>query len=282
MKKIYIIFFLFIFFVGCSEKRELKIAANSWIGYIPLFYADKKGWLKNEKIKLITTVSLAESLDLYKNNFVNAFAATQYEYSLLNRNDVYAIMLFDRSNGADMILSNFSFKDLKNKQIDAYMEVNSVNYLLFQYFLKANNLNKNNFYIHNLDQGQIVKKKYTAPSLIVTYAPYDAELKKQNFKIIASTKDSSSLIVIDALFSDAENIYLHKRQFLKVKEFSLKALRDLKKDPREFFKNVKDYLPGYSYEDFKADLKNIEWIIKPDKHIKNLLKKINLPYKELK
>jgi len=161
-----------VFFISCSEKKELKIAANSWIGYTPLFYADAKGWLKNENIKLINTVSLAESVDLYRNNFIDAFAATQYEYSLLNRNDVYAIMLFDKSNGADMIMINFPFNktDQYKNKIDAFMEVNSVNYLLFEYFIKSNNLSKNIFNIHNLDQGQIVTKEYHDPTLIVTHA----------------------------------------------------------------------------------------------------------------
>jgi NitT/TauT family transport system substrate-binding protein len=281
MKRIFFILIIALFFVSCSEKKELKVAANSWIGYAPLFYADKKGWLKKEKIKLINTVSLAESLDLYKKNFVDAMAATQYEYFLLNREDVYAIMLFDRSNGADMIMSNFDFRKLHSK-IDAYMEVDSVNYLLFKYFLKEKNLKQNMFNIHNLDQGQIAKKNYSKPTLIVTYAPYDAELKKKGFKVIDSTKNSSSLIVIDALFSDAANIQKHKEQFIKIREFTIKALKVLKQNPKEFYEAVKEYLPGYSYSDFKADLKNIVWIVKPDAHVKKLLEKIKLPYKELK
>jgi len=107
-------------------------------------------------------------------------------------------------------------------------------------------------------------------------------LKKHNFKIIASTKNSKSLIVIDALFSDAENIQKHKQQFIKLKSFTLEALNHLKKDPKEFFNTIKDYLPGYTYADFEADLNNIEWIVNPDDNIKKLLKIIKLPYKELK
>ena len=126
-----------LFFIGCEQKQQIKIAANKWIGYVPLFYADAMGCLKDNNFKLIETVSLNESLNLYKDKLVDAFAATQIEYKNAKDKNLIAVALFDRSYGGDMAFSNVSLDKLrKAKKINVYLEVNSVNSILFDYLKK--------------------------------------------------------------------------------------------------------------------------------------------------
>jgi len=273
--------FLFLFFIvlfsGCTKKEEMKISANTWIGYTPLFYADAQGWLASENIKLIHTVSLNESLQLYNENLVNAMASTQYEAELANK-EVYPVILLDKSYGADMVMSNYPLNRLKNfPKIDVYLEIDSVNSLLLSAFIKEYKIDKSKLNIQNRDQAQIVVSDYKKPTILITYSPYDTKLRQKGFKILASTKTSSALIVLDAVFSDDKNIKEHHEQFVKLKKFVDLALKDLKKNPKHFFNVVQPYLGyEYKYSDFINDLNNIKWLNRYDLDTKEILKQLNL------
>ena len=257
MKKI-LFLIIALFFLGCEKKQIIKIAANKWIGYAPLFYADATGCLKANGFKLIRTVSLSESLSLYKDGLVDAFAATQVEYDEANDKNLVPISLFDKSDGADMAFSNLSLDGLKKqKTINVYMEVNSVNRLLFDYIKKR--LGKKNYIIYNLDQSEIESIKLQKPFIVITYAPYDAIYQKRGYKEIANSKNPE-IFIIDALFTD-KNFYLKNKERFKNLNYCLEvAVKKVKEDPKNFYNKVKKYFETYSYNDFIADLKNIKWI----------------------
>jgi len=280
MKKILIIFIFSIFFIGCQEKqKEINLAVNEWIGYAPLFYANEKGWLTQENIKLIRTVSLAESIKLYKNGLVKAFTSTQYEYLPL-KNQVKPILLLDKSYGGDMILSNTSIEKLKKaKKIDVYLEIDSVNSLLLSYFIKEYHiLAKLNFI--NGDQEKLSQKSYdlSKPTIIVTYTPYDIIFQSKGFKIISSTKNDTNLLVIDALFIDKN---LNTNQFISLKKHLDKAIKEINQNPKQAYDLIENYYPTYSYKDFKEALGYIKWINNPSKELIKELNQINFDTKEL-
>ena len=106
-KTILIIFTLLFF--GCSSKidnnKELYLVVNSWIGYTPLFYLREIGTLKKLNIKLIPTISLDQSSNIFEVDKADMIAATQHEYNYLKQatNDILPIILLDQSNGGDMI-----------------------------------------------------------------------------------------------------------------------------------------------------------------------------------
>ncbi|MEO1927396.1 MAG: hypothetical protein ABGX26_01730 [Nautiliaceae bacterium] len=281
MKRVLVVGFLAVFlFIGCESKpEEVKITANEWIGYAPLFYANEKGWLKDDNIRLIRTVSLGESVRLYESGFVNSLAATQYEYSKL-KNSVYPVLLLDRSYGGDMILSNKSLKEIKqSKNILVYLEIDSVNYLLLKTFARKYNINFKKFRFVNDDQQQITKEKFDLrkPILIVTYSPYDVCFYKKGFKVISSSKDDG-LLIIDALFV-AKN--LKKSRFERLKFYIDKAVEIVKKNPKKVYETVRNYYPNYSYEDFLFAIKKIKWVNHPSSRLLDLLKKDNFPVQGL-
>ena len=143
---------------GCAEKpdKTLNIIANSWIGYSPLFYAKEKGWLDEHDIRLSSVVSLGESLHIYQSAKLDAFAGTQYEYQTMYRKDpsVIPILLLDRSNGGDMIMGNRSLDAIKseNGPINVYLEINSINYPVFNDFIHQHKLEGKTFNYINSDQ----------------------------------------------------------------------------------------------------------------------------------
>ncbi len=155
MIKILKIFFsilgIVILFTSCSSKNEkkLKISATTWIGYSPLFYAQEKGWLEPLNIKLLNVGSLAENAYLYKAGNSDAYVGTQFEYNFVNSkiNSLTPIILFDKSNGGDMIMGNLSLDEIReyNDIIDIYLEMDSINSILMENFLKKYNLSDKQF-----------------------------------------------------------------------------------------------------------------------------------------
>ncbi|NPA87602.1 hypothetical protein [Caminibacter pacificus] len=272
---------LFLIFTGCEKTKEISIAANEWIGYAPIFYANEKGWLKKDKIRVIRTVSLAESVKLYESGLVNGLAATQYEYFQIKK-EVKPIILLDKSYGGDMILSNRSIEELKKaKKIDVYLEMGSVNYLLLQYFAKKYNIPLTKMNFHSNDQEQLSQQSFDMKKniLIVTYSPYDKLFIKKGFKVIDSTRNDKDLLVIDAIF-----IHKHCENRQRFKNFKKQidmAVEVIKKNPKSAYEVIKNYFPDYSYEDFKKALGKIKWINNPDKDLLLRLKKIGFDTKDL-
>lgn len=277
---------------GCSGDKadKVKLISNSWIGYTPLFYAKEKGWLDELHIELSTVVSLGEAMMTYQTGHFDGMTGTQYELNKLNEKygDLTPVIMFDRSNGGDMVMSNQSINELKNTagKIDVLLEMDSINRLVFRDFVKANDLSDKDFHYINKDQLKIVtsikNEPPTEPTAIVTYVPYNHQLEEHQFKTIASTKDIKDIIVLDALYVNKNSLAKNRQVFIDLKEKIILALKALKQDPKAFYEVVKPYLGNPSYDEFQAGLNDIEWIEAPLKpELINKMETINFPVKDL-
>lgn len=286
-RKIILFLVAIVLLTSCSplKEKKLKISASTWIGYSPLYYAKQKGWLKPLNIKLVHVTSLSENMYLYDAGNSDAYVGTQYEYGVLSKKNssLMPVILFDSSNGGDIIMSNVSIKTLQSTKqpIDAYLEMDSINSTLLKDFIDKYSLDDKKINYINRDQGYIStlkSEKITKPTIIVTYIPYNIELNKHGFKNIASTKSDLELLVIDALYTKEETLREHKKQFVELKELVDKALDILKTDPKEFYKTVKPYMLELSFDDFKQELNNITWINeKISKRLKKQMKTTHYP-----
>jgi NitT/TauT family transport system substrate-binding protein len=254
---------------GCSSKPEpLKLIANAWIGYSPLFYAKEMGWLDDHNIHLSTVVSLGESMHIYESARMDAFTGTQYEFNQLQQKDPFLtpVIMFNRSNGGDMVMSSHSLETLKaaTQPIDVYLEINSVNYLVFRDFIQFYQLQNQPFNFINHDQLKIQailqNQTQRPPSLVVTYVPYNHQLEKLGFKTLSSTADHSALLVVDALYTSESTLNRQMEQFKALKQLVDRAIADLHKDPRSYYEKVSPYLENNSFEEFQTGLESIEWL----------------------
>jgi NitT/TauT family transport system substrate-binding protein len=282
------LFLSILFFTSCShsEPKKLKIAVNSWIGYTPLFYAKEKGYLQALNIQLLPTVSLGESADIFSVAKVDMLTATQHELISLQKTfpSLDPIILMDRSNGGDMILSNRTIKELqKSKHIDVYLEIDSINSEMIQKFTENYNLNPNIMTYINQDQSQIQNLSFPqkADTLIVTYTPYDTTLESVGFKEIASTKDINSILVIDAICATKELVSKYNTKFKKLKMIIDKSIIEMQKNPQEAHKLTARYLNNLSFKEYQESMKTISWINHPSKELLIELKKINYMEKNL-
>jgi len=269
-----IIFFSLLLSSCSSETKHnnsLTISTNAWIGYAPLFYAKEKGYLKENNIHLLISVSLGEAADLYSVGRADMLTTTQHEYyALKDAFHLLPVILLDRSNGGDMILSNRTINELqKAKKITAYLEIDSVNAEMLKEFLQHYNIPLKKLHLINKDQAQIedISAHDNEAILIVTYTPYDISLKKKGFKVITSTKDINSIIVIDALCS-SKSIYNKRLKHLKIlKTIIDRSVEELMQDKKTSYQLIKKYLRNLSYKEYLASLQSIKWINKPSKEL---------------
>ena len=279
MKQIlFIALFFTLLFTSCSQenKKELHISTNSWIGYAPLFYAKEKGYLDKLNIQLITNISLAEAANIYDIGKAEIVTTTQHEYYSLKNSghDIIPVILLDRSNGGDMVLSNKNINTLIHaKKIYAYLEIDSINAEILQDFLKRYNISEKKMVFINKDQSQIesLQPQDDKNMLVVTYVPYNIKLKKSGFKELASTKKMSTIMVIDALCANANTLKNHKERLHQLKAVIDRSIQELQADKRASYNLVKRYLENMSYGDYIDSLELIKWINKPSQ---KLLKRI--------
>lgn len=270
IKKFVFLLFVVLSFSSCVEdNKKIKITTSTWIGYAPLFYAKEKNWLEPLNIKLLNVVSLSENMYLYKAGNADAFVGTQYEYNFLLQEDktLIPIMIFDKSNGGDMILSNLTLDELSktNKDIDAYLEIDSLNSILLNDFIRSNNLQDKKINYINEDQSNISRLKANEinnPTIIVTYTPYNNILEKNYFRELSSTKKSDDLLIIDGMYVKKDFYYENKETFVKLKKLVDDSIINLQNNPKEFYNTVKPYLTNISYEEFLSSLNDIIWLNK--------------------
>jgi len=286
LKKLFSIILLSVFFIACSpqDKKEIVISTNQWVGYTPLYYAYEKGYLRKLNIKIINSVSLAEAADIYRMGQANMVTTTQHEYNSLKEstNNIVPVILLDRSNGGDMVLSNKSIAELqKAEKIYAYLEIDSINQEIIKDFIKNNALDINKFVFINRDQKQIQdidydkEKKEKKNIVIVTYIPYNITLKKRGFKEVASTKSIDSIIVIDALCASKEIVKNERERLLSLKKIIDKSIDEINENPKATYDLTRKYLSNISYKDYLESLEKIKWINKPSPE---LLDFINAKY----
>jgi NitT/TauT family transport system substrate-binding protein len=226
---------------------------------------------------------------LYRAGKSDAYVGTQYEYGVLSKElpSLRPIMMFDRSYGGDIIMSNSSIKELQNEtgSIDAYLEMDSINNTLIKDFINKHELQNKDINYINKDQTQISLldiKNMDKKIIIVTYVPYNKELEENGFKEIASTKDGLDLFVVDAMFTKKQVLNEHNKQFIELKKLVDRGIDILKSDPKGIYDVIKPYMLNMKYDEFRNSLKDIIWINKElPQELKSRMRQSNISTRDL-
>ncbi|MDX2471709.1 MAG: ABC transporter substrate-binding protein [SAR324 cluster bacterium] len=105
-----------------STPTPLKVGTNIWIGYEPLYLAQKLGYFQGSAIELVQFSNSTQVLHAYKTGQIQVAALTLDEVLMLQSlpDKPRVILIVDFSNGADSIVGQPEFKNLKsvsNKRI---------------------------------------------------------------------------------------------------------------------------------------------------------------------
>lgn len=276
---------------SCSkapEKPPLVISIDPWIGSAPFYYAHAKGWLQEANIQLVLAPSIAENLRIFESGASDMFTATQHEYFRERKThpDLIPIIHYDRSFGGDIVMANRTSNELKNNNeyIDLYLEADTVNEEMADYWMHDNNIAKNRLRMHTRAQDEIVKMKTSSadkPIVLVTYNPHNLLLEKNGFREIASTKNDHYL-VIDAVYVSSKLYYKNIKTFKKLNDARKRAINAYETDPKEFYERVKPYFANPTYSEFVAMKQNVKWFAAPPSvQLTERLKKIQFPTQDL-
>lgn len=95
--------------VACDKtpRPPLVFGANLWPGYESVYLARSLGYLPTEGVRLAEYANTSEVIQAFRNHTVHMAGVTLDEALLLRRDipDLKIVLLFDASNGADVILA---------------------------------------------------------------------------------------------------------------------------------------------------------------------------------
>ncbi len=109
--------------VNCARPAPmLRVGANIWPGYAPLFLAQEFGYYQQQNIRVIELGSATEVLRAFRNGVIEAAALTLDETLLLAQDgiDLRVILVMDVSQGADVVLGQAEVRrvdDLRGKRV---------------------------------------------------------------------------------------------------------------------------------------------------------------------
>lgn len=256
---------MYFYVLHTVRSDSVRISINSWIGNTPLMYAYEKGWLAETPFTFVWLVDVSDHVNLYERGFTQGFSGTQFELFALKNDEDKAkpVLLIDRSNGADAIVSNRSLEEIvaTKEYVDVYLNRDSVSEMMWKAFVDGHSL-RADFALHDSSQKSILAMKtQNTPSVIVSYEPYVTELiQNKGYSLLGSTKNLKNFYVIDALFVEERVIREHEKDFKTMKEAIKKAIDCLHRNPKEYYATVRPYLEGQSYEAFLKSLESIEWL----------------------
>lgn len=111
---------------GCAQQEPtpLRVGSIVWPGYEPLFVARHLGYLDPKNVSLLEYTSTTQVLSAYNNGTIDAGCMTLDEALLLAQEapDVRVVLVFDISNGADVIMARpeiTGLKALKGRRVGA-------------------------------------------------------------------------------------------------------------------------------------------------------------------
>lgn len=223
-----------ILLTSCSNEPQplLKVGANQWPGYEPMFLARKIGLYDQHKIKLVELPSATESIHLLQIGALDAAALTLDETLLAVQHNtaLSIILIFDISDGADVLLAKPNIKnlhDLKGKRIG--VESSAVGATMLFSALKHAKLKESDIKIVYLTADEHVSAyKEGLVDAVMTFEPAATALSKQGAHVLFNSHMIPNHIIdvlavrTEQLERQGANIQLLVDGYYKAREFMRK------------------------------------------------------------
>jgi NitT/TauT family transport system substrate-binding protein len=220
----------------------VKVGVVTWIGYGPLYIADKLGTFKKYgvDVKLVKFQDPALIPPAIESNALEGGTLTYDEVIGVTAKGWKhpAVLTLDYSNGADAIVVDSSIKsvkDFKGKKV-AFNPLSPSDFLL-SYALQKNNMTQKDIQPANMSPEAVPATLISGAAPIgVTYEPSVSQIlsvkSQRTFKVIFSSKDAPGLIT-DVLSFKKDYISKHPKEVKAIIQAYLDSLDYMKKNPKE-------------------------------------------------
>ncbi|WP_051938042.1 ABC transporter substrate-binding protein [Ghiorsea bivora] len=224
-------FMLLFLLISCADKPSelLKVGVNQWPGYEPMFLARDLGYLPKHKVKLVELPSSTESITLLRGGRLDAAALTLDEaLSVMDMGtELTIVLVFDFSNGADVLLAKPSLKtlaDIRNHRVG--VESTGVGALLFYAALNHAGLESDDVQVVYVPADEH-EEAYTSGKVdaVVTFEPIESRLKQHGAHVLFDSRVVPDLIVdvlavrTEQLEKQRENIFQLVQAYAKARAY---------------------------------------------------------------
>jgi len=224
--------------ISCTAEPPvlLKVGVIQWAGYEPVILARQLGYLEQESVKLVELPSSTESMLLLHEGRLDAAALTLDEaLSVINMGtDLTIVLVFDFSNGADVLLAKPSIKrleDIRNQRIG--VESTGVGALLFHAVLDDAKLKEDDVQVVYLPSDEheaaYINNKVDA---LVTFDPTKSRLEKHGAHVLFDSSLVPGLIV-DVLAVRTDQLEKKRQNILQLVQAYVKARHYMKQHVEE-------------------------------------------------
>jgi NitT/TauT family transport system substrate-binding protein len=257
---------------ACSEPPLLtRVGGILWIGYEPLFLARDLGLYDSDALRLVEMPSNTANLMALATGDLEAATLTLDECLLAREGglDVRAILVFDYSAGADVIMSRPGIErleDIRGKRIG--VEETAAGALMLAKLLEAAGFAPNDVVKVRLTADNHIKA-YSAGEVdvLVSWEPYASQLQAKGAHRLFDSSRFPGLIV-DVLVARADALERAPDSFRQLVSGHFKALDHLHRSPDDALRRMtprqglspaalRTILKGVHFVDIQA---NREWL----------------------
>lgn len=248
---------------ACSGQQPLtRVGGILWIGYEPLFLARELGLYDADVLRLVEMPSNTDNLMSLATGDLEAATLTLDEFLLARDGglDVRAILVFDDSAGADVIMSRPGIErlgDLKGKRIG--VEETAAGALMLGKSLEEAALKPSDI-IKVRVSGDRHLRAYLAGEVdaLVSWEPFATQLQAQGARRLYDSRHFPGLIV-DVLAARTDALERSPEGFRQLLAGYFQALEHLHKAPEEALRRMAPRL-GVSPDGVRAALQGIRFM----------------------
>lgn len=222
---------------ACTRAEpQVRVAGIVWVGYEPLFLARELGYFNESRLRLVELPSNTASLMALASGEVEAATLTLDECLIAREGnlDLRAILVFDDSAGADVIMGRPDIKELRQvrgKRIG--VEETAAGALMLYKLLEAAGLGpKDVIKVPFTGDSQVTLYRSQQIDVVVSFEPYTTQLAKLGARRLLDSSRFPGLIV-DVLVARADALEASPEQFRQLTAGYFRALDFLQKSPAQ-------------------------------------------------
>ena len=186
--------------LACAAPHEpVPVALNAWVGYALLHLVRELDFVREDEVRLLEFPSNTASMMALVNGQVSAAALTLDELLQVREGgvDARAILVFDESHGADVVMAHPSLTKLSTlRGARVAVETTALGALMLAKLLEKAGLKASDVVKVPLTADQHVRAYARREvDVVITYEPMATQLRAQGAKLLLDTQSLPGLIV---------------------------------------------------------------------------------------